>query len=855
MNGIHVYNVTPAIPADISFLETLSRNLWWSWNYDAIELFRRMDPKLWQDSGHATMGFLSRLPQKKFEQLTEDDGFLTHLDQVRERFETEVLLYSDGKPAVVPWNSMAYFSLEYGIHESLKLYAGGLGCLAGDHLKSASDLGLPLVAVGILYRHGYFQQYLRDDGWQQESYQENEIQNLPLVRACNAQNKPVQISLPLPDGRLYADVWRLDVGRVPLFLLDTNIQENKPEHRDITDRLYEGDRQTRLRQELLLGIGGFRALVAMGYDPPACHMNEGHAGFVCLARIEHLMKKYGLDVKSSLEILQRTNIFTTHTPVPAGNEYFTVNLVKPHLEAIYDEIKIDPEEIISWGQANNAGMTEKPKDVCMTILGLKTSRFSNGVSCLHGRVERSMWKHLWSERPEDEVPISHVTNGIHLTSWLSGDNAQLFDRYLGPEWRDNPSRLEVLTRIMQIPDDELWKARELSRARLVRVARDIVEKQYTARSAAKTEMNYLKSILNHDVLTIGFARRFASYKRATLLLKYPDRLEALLCNRENPVQIIFAGKAHPADDVGKSLIQELIRFAKKANIRHRIAFLENYDIRIARYMVQGADIWLNTPRRPQEASGTSGMKAAVNGVINVSILDGWWDEAYSPECGWAIGKGEEYQDMEYQDNLESQTLYNLLENEVVPRFYDRQDSNVPVAWTGMMKASMRMGMEYFTSHRMLTEYNNRFYRPAADIFHGLINNKAERVQEIVSQHDRFMELWKNVVVNKPVTNRDISSLHVGDKFTVTVSVNLDKIKPEEVDVEVYFGPVGSDNRIFQSNTALMDMIEDKGNGEYVYKQEVACGITGRFGFTARIVPKGADWKVNLPGFITWPKHT
>ncbi len=846
MNGIHLYNVAPAIPPEIDFLETLSMNLWWSWNHDAIELFRRIDPKAWKQSGHNPVAFLTLIPQQRFEELTDDDGFLTHLDQVRDRFETEVIKKEKSHAASSP-NSVAYFSLEYGIHESLRLYAGGLGCLAGDHLKAASDIGLDLVAVGLLYRNGYFQQYLRDDGWQQESYQENEIQLLPLKRAYNDQNQPVRVSLPMPDGRLYADVWRLDVGRVKLYLLDSNIVENKTDLRKITGRLYEGDRQMRLRQELLLGIGGFRALIELGYSPSACHMNEGHAAFLCLAHIEHFMKSRGLDLESALQVLQRTNIFTTHTPVPAGNEYFTVDLVKPHLEALKEEMGIDSDEVISWGQPEN----DKHSNLCMTILGLRMSQFSNGVSRLHGEVERKMWRNLWTQCPEDEVPITHVTNGVHVMSWLSGDNAQLFDKYLGPEWRDNPADADVLKRISQIPDDELWKAHELGRARLIREARDIAEKQYAVRNAAKSEISRIKSVLNYDALTIGFARRFASYKRATLLLSDPARLEALLTNKEYPVQIIFSGKAHPADDVGKNLIKQIIEFAKNPSVRQKIIFLENYDIRISRYMAQGVDVWLNTPRRPQEASGTSGMKAAVNGVVNVSILDGWWDEGYSPECGWAIGKGEVYEDMEYQDSIESQAIYNLLENEVIPRFYDRQESGIPIAWTKMMKASMKMAMEYFTSHRMIMEYKKNFYEPAKKAFFALTADSSTLVHDLVNQRRRFMDFWKDIVVHKPVLDKDISALHVGDKFVVITVVELGEIKPEEVDVEVYFGPVDPDNCICKSKTARMQVIEDKGDGKYIYRQEVVCGSTGRYGFTTRVIPSGPDWKTDMPGFITW----
>lgn len=848
MNNIQLFSISPAIPTELKFLETLSRNLWWCWNHDAIELFRRINPQLWQESGHNPIDFLNRIPQKELEALAEDDSFLSHQEQVMERFDTEVLKSREGKTASPPINCIAYFSLEYGIHESIRLYAGGLGCLAGDFLKTASDMNLPLVAVGLLYRQGYFQQYLNNDGWQQETYQENEIHRLPLKRACDTKNTQVLITLKLPEGTLLAIVWRLDVGRVPLYLLDTNIPENPPDFRRITARIYEDDRQLRLRQELLLGLGGFRALIALAHDPCVCHINEGHAAFLCLARIAHLIKTQGLDLKTALEILPRTGVFTTHTPVPAGNEAFPVALVKPHLAALEKDLGLDADEAISWGQAPNGN---NHHELSMTILGLRMAEYSNGVSKLHGKVERRMWAHLWPGRPEDEIPIRHITNGVHVSSWLSSDNILLFDKYLGPEWRDNPSDKGVLSRVSQIPDDELWRAHELGRARLIRMAREMGEQQFNVRNAPRADVAKIKSVFHYDVLTIVFARRFAAYKRATLLLKDPQRFEALLTNKDHPIQIVFAGKAHPADNIGKDLIRQIVHFARKADVRQRIMFLENYDIRMARYLVQGADIWLNTPRRPQEASGTSGMKAAVNGGLHLSVLDGWWDEGYAPDCGWAIGHGEEYDNLEYNDTVETQALYNLLEDEIIPCFYDHPDGDIPGAWTKMMKASIRMALSYFASHRMLAEYNNLSYKRAAEEYANLLANNAKKARALVDRHERLDALWSNVKIALPEADKDVSMLHVGDKFNVTTHVQLGDLKPDEVAVEVYYGPVNSENRITESFSEQMIMAEDKTSGQYVYQQHIVCKTTGRYGFTTRVTPRGSDWKSVIPGFITW----
>jgi starch phosphorylase len=847
MKKIQLFNVAPAIPAKLRFLETLSRNLWWCWNADAIELFRRIHPQMWKETGSNPQDFLSRVPQKRLEVLASDEGFQSHQEEVQERFEAEVAQKTSGH-LPQPSSCIAYFSLEFGIHESVRLYSGGLGVLAGDHLKSASDLKLPLVGVGLLYRQGYFQQYLNNDGWQQEAYPDNEIHRLPLRKALDASGQPVQISLPLPDRVMKAVVWQLEVGRVPLYLLDTNIPDNPPELQKVTALLYGGDRLMRLRQELLLGIGGFRALTALGYEPVAAHINEGHAAFMSLARISHLMKSHGLDLETVMEIVPRTSVFTTHTPVPAGNEAFPVDMLKPHLEALKSELGIAPEQVIAWGQS--PGMPNV-HELSMTILGLRMAHRSNGVSKLHGVVERKMWAHLWPGRAEDEVPIRHVTNGIHVPSWLSADNAVLFDRYLGPEWREGMSDTGILSGLTQIPDEELWRAHELGRARLVRIARELCEKQLSVRNATRAEITQAKSVFDYDVLTVGFARRFATYKRATLLLRDMERFEAILHNEDRPVQFVFAGKAHPADDAGKDLIRQLIRFSQKASTKRRVVFLENYDIRTARYLVQGVDVWMNTPRRPQEASGTSGMKAAVNGSLHASILDGWWAEGYAKDCGWAIGHGEEYDDPEYQDTVESQALYNLLENDIIPCFYDRPSSDVPTRWVAMMKASIKMALGYFTSHRMLTEYDQYAYQPARQTYERLTANNAEQAKALVKQHKRLDALWGKVKIVLPTADKDLSNLHVGDRFNVTTIVSLGELRPDEVEVHVYYGTVSPQNQIVDSQVEKMSMVENKGNGTYVYAQEVTCQTTGRYGFTTRIIPQGPEWREAMPGFMTW----
>jgi starch phosphorylase len=845
MKSIQLFNVAPSMPEELRFLEALAHNLWWTWNTDAIDLFRRINPELWRETGRNPLEFLSAVPQARLEALAQNEGYRTHLASVRKRFD-EALTPAAGKPATP---SIAYFSLEYGIHESVRLYSGGLGALAGDHLKASSDLGLPLAAVGLMYRQGYFQQYLNREGWQQEYYPDNEVHCMPLSEIAGGDGRPMRVSIPLPEGRLHAAVWLLKVGRIPLYLLDANVQENSADLRAVTSKLYGGDRRTRLRQELLLGIGGYQMLARLGIDPSVCHMNEGHAAFLALARVAHLMKSLNLNMDEALEVTFRAGVFTTHTPVPAGNEAFPIDLIKPHLDVIERELGLPADSVLSLGQPPNG--EGNPHELSMTVLGLRSAQFSNGVSELHGRVARRMWQHLWPERADDEVPIRHVTNGVHVASWLSGDMAAMFDRYLGDEWRMHPSDKRATGNIAHIPDEELWRTHELGRSRLVRYARELLEKQLRARNSQRAEIAQAKSVLDHNVLTIGFARRFATYKRAILLLRDPERFEAMLCNEDRPVQILFAGKAHPADHEGKEFIKRLVDFSQRPNIRRHVVFLENYDIAIARHLVQGVDIWLNTPRRPHEASGTSGMKAAVNGGINVSVLDGWWCEGYSSDCGWAIGAGEEYDDAEYQDGVESQALYNILENEAIPAFYDRETGDVPLRWLSMMKASIRMGLGFFTSHRMVEEYDVEFYGPAQSAFTQLTAEDSKVARQFVAQRTRLAKLWPGVRCSMPVTDHEMTGLHVGDRFTVRSIVTLGELLPSEVDVEVYYGLVNSENKIVSSQVDRMEMVKDRGNGEFVYTREVECIKTGRYGFTARVTPHGPEWKNVIPGFIRW----
>ncbi len=848
MNHLQTFKVLPDIPGPLSFLEVLSRNLWWCWQKDAIELFRRINPSLWVEAERNPIDFLTRISQERFEELAEDGGFLAHLERVRKAFERLHLTGVDQYDTTFgQYGTIAYFSMEFGIHESLPLFAGGLGVLSGDHLKAASDISLPLTGVGLLYRQGYFHQFLNQEGWQQEEYPETDLYQLPVERVRDYSGKDLHVTVTGPVGEINAMVWKIKVGRIPLYLLDTNLPENPPYVRDITSSLYGGDKKKRLSQEILLGIGGIRALEALNIFPSVCHMNEGHSAFSSLERLAQIISKHNVDLKTALEIVPRTSVFTTHTPVRAGYDKFSTDLVRPCLIPFEKKLSTDADEILSWGKVEN---THTDGSFSMFALGLRMSQYCNGVSQLHGSVARRMWSHVWPERPEDEIPITHVTNGIHILSWISHENALLFENYLGPDWHLQLSNPDIIERIDEIYDEELMRAHEMSNSRLIRHCRRRMVEQHQRCNSPKAIMKEAESVLDQDILTIVFARRFATYKRATLLLHNLERFEAILNSKTHPVQFIFSGKAHPEDNEGKEVIKRLIQFTNRASARHRIIFLEDYSINTARHLVQGADVWLNTPRRPFEACGTSGMKAAINGVLNLSVLDGWWCEGYSEERGWQIGNGEEYTDPAYQDAIESQALYNVLENDVIPCFYERKSRGTSTRWVKMMKESMKMAMQSFSSQRMVGEYKKRFYIPAAMRFNALLENDAAEAKSLAAQHERLRNLWNGIRIEPPVSDT-ADPFRVGQTFRVTAEVTLGKLSPDEVEVQLYYGHLKSVEILTAGQTQQMTVLKDMGDGHYLYACNITCRDSGRYGFTARARPKGDDLIKFAPGLITW----
>ncbi len=710
--NIRTFQVFPDVPEPLAPLMELAQNLWWIWQPDGVELFRRLDRKLWDAVHHNPVKLLGTIEQSKLMAAAQDDGYLAHMKRVHDSFKQHLsepgwFQKTHGEKSKL---SVAYFSAEFGIHESLPIYSGGLGILAGDHLKSASEIGLPLAGVGLLYRNGYFQQYLSADGWQQEAYPELDFYNLPVEPMRYTDGSEVHIRVDMPENAVFCKVWRVKIGRIPLYLLDTNLQENAPADREITSRLYGGGTEMRIKQEIVLGIGGVRALEAINVHPSVFHMNEGHSAFLALERIRVLLENTTMTFDEARQMVMATNVFTTHTPVPAGIDTFSPELMLKYFKNYIPSLKLDDEGFLALGREN---VSDRKQGYSMAVAAIRLADGVNAVSALHEEVARKMWHNLWPQVPADEVPIGHVTNGIHVRSWLSPEISYVLERYLSSRWFTRPADQSVWEGVMQIPDEELWRAHERCRERLVAWSRQVLKEQLQKRGAAYDDVQMAEEVLDPEALTIGFARRFATYKRGALLLRDADRLRKLLEDAKRPIQFIFAGKAHPADNEGKELIRAIVQFARQPNIRRKMIFIENYDINVARYLVQGVDVWLNTPRRPYEASGTSGMKAAANGVLNCSVLDGWWAEAYNGSNGFSIGGGTSHADPAINDARDGDDLLRVLEEEVIPLFYDRDADGLPQKWIDRMTNSIATLAARFSAHRMVSDYVEKAYLVAA----------------------------------------------------------------------------------------------------------------------------------------------
>ncbi len=838
MKKIQEYSVVPSLPGKLAGLREIARNLYWSWDQDSIELFRRMDPQLWETTRHNPVMMLQTIGQQALDELAGDDGFTSLLDEVGEKLKKYVndkkTWFSREYPEAVDKFKVAYFSAEFGITECLPVYSGGLGILAGDHVKSASDLGVPLVGVGLMYQHGYFRQYLNIDGYQQEAYYDNDPFKMPLHLQRETDNGTRKIAVDFPGRQVIARIWHARVGRINLYLLDTNLPENSPNDRTITYQLYGGDKEMRIQQEIMIGIGGVQALAAMEIEPCTIHMNEGHAAFSGIGRIQRLIAEKGLTFEEALTVVRSGGIFTTHTPVPAGIDIFEPTLVDRYFSHIYSRLGLDRKQFLALGRRNPENDLEPFN---MSFLAMRLSAHYNGVSRLHGAVSRSMWRANWPEVPIDDIPITHVTNGIHIGSWISREIGELYDRYLGHRWRDDPTSKEAWERIDSLPDEALWRTHELRRERLVSFARRRLKNQLTERGSSSQDIEQSGRALDPNALTIGFARRFATYKRATLLLRDVDRLKKMLTDEKRPVQFLFAGKAHPRDEEGKALIRQLVHFSRDPEMSRKVVFLENYDMIVSRYMVQGVDVWLNTPRRPMEASGTSGMKVVPNGGLNLSVLDGWWVEGYEIDqnAGWAIGRGEEYDDLALQDQVEANALYNQLENDVIPLFYDRGSDGLPRRWIEKMKDSIGKLSPVYNTHRMVQEYVNRFYMNAAKNCTGLREDDYKQAREFTAWKSKVINNWQGLSIVE-VKADTTSDFVVGQQLKVSATLKLGGLSPEDLAVEVYYGPLDAGRNINGGSTAKMKSGKVD-SGTTTFSGKVPCNHSGQHGYTIRVLPR------------------
>ena len=778
-------------------------NLRWSWDDRTRELFRWVDPEQWDVTKHDPVRVLSSVSRTRLDELSNDASFLQQLSQVQSDLHAYLeaprwFQQREGSSL----RAVAYFSPEFGIAEAVPQYSGGLGVLAGDHLKAAGGLGVPLVGIGLMYRQGYFRQRLSPDGWQQEHYPRLDPYDMALTAVDGA-----RVEVDLAGTPLTARIWRADVGRVRLYLLDADVEENAPDDRLVTDRLYGGATEHRLRQEILLGIGGVRALDATGEDAQVFHTNEGHAGFLGLARIRRLVVDEGLSLDEAVEACRAGTVFTTHTPVPAGIDRFPLELMQRYFKGWADDVGVSFEQVMSLGH-----FPGEPFDAPfnMAVMGLRLAGRSNGVSALHGHVSRSMFQALWPGVAVDDVPIGSVTNGVHAHTWVAPEIDDLLNRHVSPAWQE--ATTEDWARIDDAPDDDVWRAREQARARLVSSVRRWIG----------------PDVLDPSALTIGFARRFAGYKRATLLLSDPDRLRALLLSEDRPVQLVFAGKAHPADDHGKQMIQRIAQFARDPSVRHRFVFVQDYDIGVARTLYQGCDVWLNNPRRPQEACGTSGEKAALNGGLNCSILDGWWDEMFSGDNGWAITSFESETDLDRRDQLEAASLFEVLEDNVVPLFYDRPNG-IPARWVQRVKSSLRSLGPQVTAPRMVRDYVETMYEPTAARADALRADGYGAARELAAWKARLRSAWDGVRIDHVDTGDDVVEL--GGQRAVQAHVSLGSLSPDDVQVELVFGRVDQGDEL--ATPRALPMVA---SGEGRYEASLTCDRAGHYGFTVRVVP-------------------
>jgi starch phosphorylase len=835
--ALHSFTVRAELPAALAPLREIAMNMRWCWDTRSSDLFRWADPSLWEASGGDPMRLLGIIGKERLEGLAKDRSFLSFMNEVHDD-----LVHHLERPrwfaerSDLALHSVAYFSPEFGIDAALPQYSGGLGVLAGDHVKAAGGLGLPLIGVGLFYRHGYFRQTLNVEGWQVERYPSLDPEEMALQTVG-------RVAVDLGGLPLEARILKAQVGRIPLYLLDASVEENSEEARSVTDNLYGGGEEHRLRQEILLGVGGVRALEALGETPQVFHINEGHAGFLALERLRTLMRKDGLTFREAIEVVRSGAVFTTHTPVPAGIDRFPRALIERYFGGWAEECGVPFSDLMELGREPGGS-----GDIFnMAVLSFRLSGYCNGVAKLHGQTSRHMFQHLWPGVSFNEIPINSVTNGIHAPTWISDEMSTLLDRFVLPEWWD--AGAERWARLDDASDEDLWRVREQCRERLVTFVRRRLKASRLAQGVSAGDLAWCDDVFDPGVLTIGFARRFAAYKRPTLLLSQPERLKALLNSAERPVQIVFAGKAHPADEPGKAMIREIFNFAQDPDVRRRMAFLEDYDISVAKVLCQGVDLWLNTPRRPLEASGTSGEKAALNGVLNCSILDGWWDEMYDGENGWAILSVEGYEDLGRRDSVEAANLFDILERRIVPLYYDRKPRSVPRGWVRRVRTSLKTLGPKVSASRMVREYVEWAYEPAAARSEALAAGDYKRARALAGWKQRVVDGWDGVAVEEAGEEETFPKL--GQPQPVVAQVHLGTLSPEDVMVQLVHGPLNGSDEL---QAELIEPMEVSGRTEdiWCYKGTFSCERPGRYGFALRVIPHHPDLLTFAEvGHVTW----
>ena len=837
---MYVFNkitVNPQLPKRIEKLSEISNNLWWSWNTEFLRLFKTIDNDLWETCEKNPVKFLKQVSQERLEAVSKNVEFLKEYDKLARQFEDYMNSKNTWFANNYPENKndlIAYFSAEYGLDRTIPIYSGGLGILSGDHLKSASDLGIPLVAVGLLYKNGYFHQKINGYGDQETEYINIELSNLPINPVKDKNGEDLIIYVKFPKRRLYLKVWQINVGRIKLYLLDSDIEKNNPEDRDVTLRLYGGDQEMRIRQEIVLGMGGTNLLTrALGLNPTIYHMNEGHSAFLILELIKNIIRDKQVSFDVARDIASSKTVFTTHTPVPAGNDIFPLDLVDKYFKDFWPRLGLDREEFLRLGM--------KPSQILepgfnMGILALKVAGKKNGVSKLHGAVSRELFGDVWPDIAANESPITYVTNGIHTCSWLSPKLKELYNKYLMPYWQDNIHEDKVWEKINNIPDKTLWETHQDRKEKLLKLVKDNTTQRLRRSGYSYEEINEITSKLNPNALTIGFARRFATYKRATLIFKDLERITQILNNTDKPVVLVFAGKAHPADRYGADLIKQIHEVSMMPQFKGKIFILENYSIEISRYLVSGVDVWLNNPRRPMEASGTSGQKASVNGVINFSVLDGWWAEGYNQENGWTIGTNAEYNSYEEQDIADSQSMYRTLEDKIIPTYYNKNEEGISPKWIRIMKNSIISTGGKYSTARMLVDYTNNLYMPLCNLTKKYYKN-VDTVAEYNLWKKNLYINWKDIKITQ-TNNLDNITIDAGNNIEVKCEVELPNVDLDNITVECYYGKI-LDNGIVE-NVSIIPMKltgKDEENKKYEYTTKIELKTGGNYGYTFRVMPR------------------